>query len=108
WFLVLKADQQELLEILKGRLEGSGVEVLLDRRARERRRGSLGPAMDRRVSDRRRQRPIGQLSVVASPSAETVPEPDVPARRAASARHGSITHRRPTRTQSVELARRPT
>jgi hypothetical protein len=104
WFLVVRADQHELLEILKGRLEGSGIEVLLDRRTRERRRGSFGPAMDRRGSERRRPRPIAQLSVAASPK-EEVPaaEPLATSRRAASVRTGSITHRCPTCAESVEL-----
>src|SRR5215813_8301460 len=83
WFLVVKADQRELLEVLQERLAGSGVEVLLDRRTRERRRGSLGPAMDRRSTERRRQRSLATLSLAPGPEAarpSPAPEP---------ARHGT-------------------
>ena len=52
WYLVLKPEQRGLYEILCARLEGSGVQVVLERRSRERRRGSFGPAMDRRQTDR--------------------------------------------------------
>jgi hypothetical protein len=104
WFLVLKPDQSELLAILKGRLEGSGVEVLLDRRSRERRRGSLGPAMDRRTTDRRRPRPIALLSVAATPEQVSVAGPESARRDATSARrNSSVTHRCPTCAESVEL-----
>jgi hypothetical protein len=101
WFLVVRGDQRDLLQILTTRLEGSGVEVLLDRRSRERRRGSLGPAMDRRNSDRRRQRPIALLSV-ASVSEAAPATSSEPARRAAL-QNGAVTHRCPTCAESVEL-----
>jgi hypothetical protein len=102
WFLVIRGDQRDLLQILTERLEGSGVEVLLDRRSRERRRGSLGPAMDRRNSDRRRQRPIALLSVASVPEAAPAPAPE---RRTASTpvHNGAVTHRCPTCAESVEL-----
>jgi len=107
WFLVVKPEQGELLAILKERLKGSGVDVVLDRRSRERRRGSLGPAMDRRVTDRRRQRPIALLSVASVP--EETPAPTQPgseaAHRAATPgpQNGAVTHRCPTCAESVEL-----
>ena len=62
WYLVVKPEQRELLEILRERLRGSGVEVVIERRSRERRRGSFGPVMDRRQNDRRRQRPVAFLN----------------------------------------------
>jgi hypothetical protein len=103
WFLVVKPDQRELYELLRQRLDGSGVEVLLDRRSRERRRGSLGPAMDRRVNDRRRTRPIAQMSVAAAPEvAVDAPVEPVPT-ASRSPRNGAVTHRCPTCAESVEL-----
>jgi hypothetical protein len=104
WFLVVKPEQRELVEILRARLEGSGVEVLVERRARERRRGSLGPLMERRQTDRRRQRPVAVLStappveaaepvrVALSPSAATVPSQGAP-----------VTHACPTCASEIEL-----
>jgi hypothetical protein len=104
WFLVVKADQRELWEILKERLDGSGVEVLLDRRSRERRRGSLGPAMDRRMTERRRQRSIAHLSAAAAPEFARPAQPE-PARRngAAALQNPPVRHRCPTCAESVEL-----
>ena len=104
WFLVVKADQRELLEVLQKRLEGSGVEVLLDRRTRERRRGSLGPAMDRRSTERRRQRPLAVLSVAPMPEAARPTPSHEPGRRGAAApRNGAVTHRCPKCAEQVEL-----
>src|SRR5262245_53845752 len=109
WFLVVKPDQLELYELLRQRLDGSGVEVLLDRRSRERRRGSLGPAMDRRVNDRRRTRHIALMSVAAAPGVAV----DVPAQGAPRVsrsvpeppRNGTVavTHKCPTCAESLEL-----
>ncbi|HEX2501690.1 MAG TPA: hypothetical protein VHO73_09540 [Methylomirabilota bacterium] len=93
WWIVVKPEQRELIEILRARLEGSGVEVQVERRARERRRGSLGPLMDRRVNDRRRQRPVALLSVAA------------PAELAEAARAPAATHRQaPPRERSPREA----
>ena len=108
WFLVVKPNEHALYEVLRQRLEGSGVEVLLDRRGRERRRGSLGPAMDRRQNDRRRPRPIALLSVAAVPAdaaavAQPAPAAAPTAARAASVRNGPVTHRCPTCAESIEL-----
>jgi hypothetical protein len=108
WFLVVKPNEHALYEVLRQRLEGSGVEVLLDRRSRERRRGSLGPAMDRRSTDRRRPRPIALLSVAAVPEdASPVAQPGraatPAATRTATAGSGAVTHRCPTCSESVEL-----
>jgi hypothetical protein len=105
WYLVVKPEQRELLEILRERLHGSGVEVVLERRSRERRRGSFGPAMDRRQNDRRRQRPVAFLSTAAV--VEVAPR--VPAGtsvRAAAARGhqvAAVTHPCPTCASSIEL-----
>jgi hypothetical protein len=107
WWIVVKPEQRELIEILRARLEGSGVGVQVERRARERRRGSFGPLMDRRVNDRRRQRPIALLSVAAPPElAETAPAPaghrQTPPREAPS-RAARLTHPCPTCSSDVEL-----
>jgi hypothetical protein len=109
WYLIVRPDQRELFEVLKERLEGSGVEVLVDRRARERRRGSIGPAMDRRATDRRRQRPIALMSAATVPREGAEPAPaaarpaagqPAPAPRAPS---NAVTHRCPTCSEAVEL-----
>jgi hypothetical protein len=78
WYLVVKPDQRALYEVLRERLEGSGVEVVLERRSRERRRGSFGPAMDRRQTDRRRQRPIAHLAEAARPTCASSVELEMP------------------------------
>jgi len=104
WLLVVKPDQRELFEILRRRLDGSGVEILIERRRRERRRGSLGPTMDRRATERRRQRPIGLLSAAASQEA-AAPAPAGTSPLAATARpqNAAVTHPCPTCAAPVEL-----
>ncbi len=104
WYLVVKPDQRELYETLKERLEGSGVEVLLDRRSRERRRGSLGPTMDRRTVERRRQRPLALLSVATATAPQKAAE-SAAAQSAAAPRlrNVAVTHRCPTCAEAVEL-----
>ena len=102
WYLVVKPDQRELYETLKERLEGSGVEVLLDRRSRERRRGSLGPTMDRRTVERRRQRPLALLSVATAPQKAAESAAAQPA-AAPRPRDVAVTHRCPTCAEAVEL-----
>jgi hypothetical protein len=106
WYLIVRPDQPELYDVLTSRLEGSGVEVLVDRRSRERRRGSLGPAMDRRSVERRRQRPIAVMSVVTAPAdaAGTASAPAATTAAAASRpRAEAVRHRCPTCAESVEL-----
>lgn len=113
WYLILKPEQRELIEVLRARLEGSGVQVLIERRSRERRRGSLGPLMDRRVNDRRRQRPIALLSVAApvelaaaAPArgaARAKPMPPGASDREGSGREAPLTHPCPTCASVVEL-----
>jgi hypothetical protein len=105
WFLVIKPDQEELFQLLRERLDGTGVEVLIERRRRERRRGSLGPAMDRRTIERRRQRPIALLSTAAAPQEASDPAPTAASSRAAAARpqNGAVTHRCPTCAAAIEL-----
>ena len=105
WLLVIKPEQHELYEILRKRLGGSGVEVMLDRRRRERRRGSFGPGMDRRQTDRRRQRPVAHVAVAATPAdAAHSPASGAPARgRAAPPREDALAQRCPTCAESVEL-----
>jgi hypothetical protein len=104
WLLVIKPGQEELFEILRARLEGSGVEVLVERRARERRRGSLGPLMDRRQNDRRRQRPVALLSAAAEvkaagPVTSATPAPAVTSR----SRQAPVTHACPDCASAIEL-----
>jgi hypothetical protein len=105
WFLVVKPDQGELFQLLRGRLDGTGVEVLIERRRRERRRGSLGSGGDRRVTERRRQRPIALLSVAAAPQEASDPAPTAALPRAAASRplDAAVTHRCPTCAAAVEL-----
>ena len=77
--------------------------MLLDRRSRERRRGSLGPAMDRRNADRRRQRPIALLSVASVPEAAPAARARAPRRVHRQSTNGAVTHPCPTCAESVEL-----
>lgn len=101
WFLVIKPDQRELVEILRTRLEGSGVEVVEERRSRERRRGSLGPLMERRQNDRRRQRPIALLTTAPPEAAAPVRVALSPSARRGASREAVITH--PCATCAIEI-----
>jgi hypothetical protein len=104
WLLVVGPNQWDLFEILHERLAGSGVDVVVERRTRERRRGSLGPAMDRRSKERRRQRPVAHVSVlVPSEAAERAPTVESPKARANGAGSGLVTHPCPKCASSVEL-----
>jgi hypothetical protein len=104
WFLVIKPEQHELYEILRERLNGSGVEVMLDRRRRERRRGSFGPGMDRRQTDRRRQRPLAHVAAAAGPGdVAHPPAAAAPARGRAAPRDDALAQRCPTCAEAVEL-----
>jgi hypothetical protein len=107
WYLIVRPDQGDLYDVLRARLEGSGVEVLVDRRSRERRRGSFGPTMDRRSVERRRQRPIAVMSVATAPQEATAPAPEPAVQRAAAAARRpaslAVTHRCPTCAEAVEL-----
>jgi hypothetical protein len=58
FILVVQHQRRELYRILRQALDGSGVEVLYERRVGQRRRVAAGPAADeRRRTDRRRPRP---------------------------------------------------
>jgi hypothetical protein len=105
WFLVIKPEQRELFEILRERLDGSGVEVMIDRRRRERRRGSLGPGMDRRTTERRRQRPIAHVAVASAPEEVSSPPRVTEAARVEEARprDAALAQRCPTCAEPVEL-----
>jgi hypothetical protein len=106
WYLVVKPEQRALYEVLRERLEGSGVEVILERRSRERRRGSFGPTMDRRQNDRRRQRPVALLSQAAPPELADVRVAPAPAARRAGAvraHDAAVTQPCPTCASSIEL-----
>ncbi len=67
WLVVVQPNQRDLYELLRQRLEGTAVTVLLDRRQRERRRGSAGQGMERRVGERRRRRSVAWLVPAGSP-----------------------------------------
>jgi hypothetical protein len=104
WFLVVKPDQRELVEILRARLQDSGVEVLVERRSRERRRGSLGPPMERRQNDRRRQRPIAFLTTAPTVAAEEPVRVAVsPAAARVASQEAPVTHPCPTCASEIEL-----
>jgi hypothetical protein len=106
WYLVVKPDQRALYDILRDRLDGSGVEVVLERRSRERRRGSFGPTMDRRQNDRRRQRPIALLSQAAPPEvavARAAPGPGAVRVDRPRAHEAAVTQPCPTCASSIEL-----
>jgi hypothetical protein len=104
WYLVVKPEQRELLEILRERLHGSGVEVVVERRSRERRRGSFGPAMDRRQTDRRRPRPVAFLSAAGLVEvAPPVPVGTSIRAQAARSQEAPITHPCPTCATAIEL-----
>jgi hypothetical protein len=103
WLLVLKPEQRDLFSLLRERLDGSGVEVVMDRRRRERRRGSLGPGMDRRVTDRRRPRAIGILSAAVSEADQPSPAARVSGRaEPAPAREQAVHQRCPTCAEAIE------
>jgi hypothetical protein len=105
WYLVVKPEQRALYEVLRERLEGSGVEVVLERRSRERRRGSFGPTMDRRQNDRRRQRPVAVLSQAAPPEladARTVQASAAARAEAVRAQDAAVTQPCPTCASSIE------
>jgi hypothetical protein len=104
WFLIIKPEQRELYELLAERLRGSGIEVVVERRRRERRRGSLGPGMDRRVTDRRRQRAIAHMAAAAPPAADS-PMPATAPVRAEPGRpmRDAIAQQCPTCAEAIEL-----
>lgn len=107
WLLVIQPGQEELYDVLRERLEGTEVHVVLDRRGRERRRGSLGPTMERRNTDRRRQRPMGLVARATSREAGAA-SAAVPARgasrtEAARAQENLTAHRCPTCSVMLEL-----
>jgi hypothetical protein len=74
---VVQHQQRELYRILRQALEGTGVEVLYDRRVGQRRRVAAGPASEeRRRTDRRRPRPAAiAYEITGSPG-----EPESPPR----------------------------
>jgi hypothetical protein len=104
WLLIVKPEQRELFEILRARLGGSGVEVLVERRGRERRKGGLGAGMDRRVTDRRRQRPVALLSAAVAVEAGAPGSAAAAAPAAAPGPGGApLTHPCPTCASAIEL-----
>jgi hypothetical protein len=106
WYLVVKPDQRALYDILRDRLDGSGVEVVLERRSRERRRGSFGPTMDRRQNDRRRQRPVALLSQAAPTEVAVVraaPGPAAVRMETPRSHEAAVTQPCPTCASSIEL-----
>jgi hypothetical protein len=105
WILVIQPAQRELFDLLQERLKGTDVQVILDRRERERRRGSLGPTMERRNTDRRRQRPVGMVAQASpSPARATAPAAERFAPQAGTARDEAFTTQRcPTCAVVLEL-----
>ena len=105
WLLVIRPEQRELFDHLQERLDGSGVEVVIDRPRRERRRGSFGPAMDRRQADRRRQKPVAHVAVAGVHEvASHQPAAKEPARiEALRPKEGALAQRCPTCAEAVEL-----
>jgi hypothetical protein len=58
WILVVQHQQRDLYRILRQALDGTGVEVLYERRVGQRRRVAAGPSGgEQRRADRRRPRP---------------------------------------------------
>jgi hypothetical protein len=77
FILVVQHQQRELYRILRQALEGTGVEVLYERRVGQRRRTAAGPsAAERRRADRRRPR----ASAIAYETAVALAEPESPPR----------------------------
>jgi hypothetical protein len=104
WLLVVRPEQRDLFSLLRERLDGSGVEVVMDRRRHERRRGSLGPGMDRRVTERRRQRPIALLSAAAPPEEvqSSPPRRETGHVEATRPRDEAVAQRCPTCAEAIE------
>jgi hypothetical protein len=93
WYLIVRPDQRELFEVLNERLEGSGVEVLVDRRARGRRRGRPSALMSAATVPREGAEPA---PAAARPAAgQPAPAPRAPS--------NAVTHRCPTCSEAVEL-----
>jgi hypothetical protein len=73
WILVVQHQQRDLYRILRRALDGTGVDVLYDRRVGQRRRVAAGPRGDeQRRADRRRSRP----NAAVYEGSETTPEPE--------------------------------
>jgi hypothetical protein len=101
WLLVIAAGERELHDLLRRHLDGTGVQVLLDRRRRDRRRASAGPAIERRTGERRRAGWAGLIAEATRAAA--------PAEAAAGAPDDSPAPRCPRcgATLDVELPRFP-
>jgi hypothetical protein len=77
WILVVQHQQRDLYRVLRQALDGTGVEVLYERRVGQRRRVAAGPsAGEQRRADRRRPRP----SAAVYEGSATGPEPESPSR----------------------------
>lgn len=103
WVVVVQPDQPELFELLRSRLEGSEVEVQRERRQRERRRGNLGPPTERRVTDRRRQRPVALVTPGTGPAAVERSGADPPEPARAPAQESLTGPRCPTCQELLEF-----
>jgi hypothetical protein len=76
FLLIVQHQQRELYRILRHGLDGTGVEVLYERRVGQRRRVAAGSSSgERRRTDRRRPRPSAVAYEIAVAPAETPPRP---------------------------------
>lgn len=77
FILIVQHQQRDLYRILRPALEGTGIEVLYERRVGQRRRVAAGSAEERRQTDRRRPRPsaIAYEVTVAPAEPESAPRP---------------------------------
>jgi hypothetical protein len=102
WILVIQPRERALFELLRKRLADTPVTVLLDRRQRERRRGSMGHGVDRRTVERRRRRSVAWLVPAEAPEIRVpVTPPEARPDRARNA--DALTRPCPTCTAEVEL-----
>ena len=74
WILIVQHQQRDLYRVLRQALDGTGVEVLYERRVGQRRRIAAGPAAEeQRRTDRRRPRP--SATVYQEPARPRAREP---------------------------------
>lgn len=98
WILVVQHQQRELYRVLRQALEGTGVEVLYERRVGQRRRTAAGPPTgERRGTDRRRPRP----NAVVYEGSVKAGEPENPPRPSGS--RVAVRVGRPRRSQPASV-----
>jgi hypothetical protein len=98
WILVVQHQQRDLYRILRQALDGTGVEVLYERRVGQRRRVAAGPrGQEQRRADRRRPRPNAAVYEGSAPARE----PESPPRPSADRVAASVA--RPRRRQPAPV-----